>query len=148
VSFGNYQSQAPKPGKLVAYTLYGLRNPDGSSPVLDLEHLGRENRGWWAETLGESGTSEPSYGNTPSELNRAHHDRVAKYRQKIASHSARHLRNAFHGDGAPATDEDIQDFIATIPEVDIIQLWAFVNNPQPWREYPLPTAKPETVAEK
>lgn len=148
VSFGNYTQQGPKAGKLVEFTLFGLRNEDGSSPVLDLEHLGRENRGWWTETLSASAAVEQTYGNTHSELNRAHNDRVARYRDQIARHSARHLRNAFKADGTPATDADIADFIAAIPEVDVIHIWAFVNNAQPWREYPLPAAKAADVAGK
>lgn len=148
MTFSNYNQQGPKAGKLVAHTLRGLRNPDGSSPILDLEHLGKENRAYWQELLTSAGTRAQTYGNTISELERADRDETAYRRDQLARHSARHLRNAFHEDGSPATDADIVGFIQALPDEDLQSLWIFANAPYPWREYPLGTAKPSEVAEK
>jgi hypothetical protein len=150
VGFSKYTNQAPHPGKTVPFPLRGLRNPDGSSPVLHVEHLGEENRPYWLEMLARStakARAAAQLAGTPAEIDRANRDDREENRQTVIDHSARRIENAFHDDGAPATDKDIAAIVRAIPDVDFLQLWVFVNNPHAFRDYPI-AEDPAALAEK
>jgi hypothetical protein len=138
MSFSNYTNQAPRPGKLVPFPLRGLRNSDGSSPVVHVEFLGETNRPYWLEALAKASAKARGAvqtSNTPTEIDRANRDERQENRQAVIDHSARRIENVFRDDGTPATDKDIAAILRAIPDVDFLQIWNFVHNPNNFRDY-------------
>jgi hypothetical protein len=150
MAFGNYSKQAPQAGKTVPYVLRGLRNPDGTSPVLHVEHIGEANRAFWLEALAKMSARDrkgTQPGSTPAEIDRANREDREESRGTVASHSARRIENAFHDDGAPATVADIPAIVAALPDADFDRLWMFVQNHNNFRDYAI-VEEPGKLAEK
>jgi hypothetical protein len=154
VGFSRYTKQGPQPGKTVPYTLHGLRNPDGTSPVLHVEYVGESNRGFWMEALAKASAKASANakavrgpGTTPTEIDRERRAARDDNRETIIAHSARRIDNAFHDDGAPATPADIRAIVMALPDEDLDQLWAFVQNHNRFRDYTI-TEDPVALAEK
>lgn len=150
MAFGNYSKQAPQPGKTVPYTLRGLRNPDGSNPVLHVEYIGESNRAFWLEALAKSsarmrGGWQP--GATPTEIDRATREARDDNRETVIGHSARKIDNAFHDDGTPASVADLRAIVTAIPDADFDALWVFVQNHNNFRTYAV-ADDPSKIAEK
>jgi hypothetical protein len=149
VSFGNYTSQAPKTGKTSPCVLRGLRNADGSHPVVHVEYLGEENRPFYLEQLAKAQTRMRAVmaSSTPADMDRqAREDRLDN-RETVIQHAARKLENVFHVDGSLATEADISGFIRSIPDRDFDQLFAHAQNHNNYRDYPI-VGEPQAIAEK
>ncbi len=150
MGFSNYSKQAPQQGKTVPYVLRGLRNPDGSHPVLHVEHLGEANRPFWLDALAKSSARVRAGGRvegTPVERDRAHRENRDDGRESVISYSAKKVDNAFHDDGSPATASDIRAIVVAIPDEDFDRLWTFVCSGDNFRDYSIADA-PANIAEK
>lgn len=134
--FSNYAKQGPQPGKTVPYALERLRNPDGTHPIVHLEHLGEENRPFWLEMLAEAQAEMPAPTKNPAEIDKRRRDNRAANREIVIRHSARRLENVVKDDGALATDADLSHFIRAIPDGDFDELLAFVKRAHNFCEYP------------
>lgn len=148
--FGNYSKQAPQPGKTVAYPLRGLRNPDGTHPIVHVEYIGESNRPFWLEALARSSARSrtgASMGSSPADIDRANREARDENREAVINHSARHLENVLFDDGTAATDKDIRLFVLAIPDADFDSLWMFVQNHNNFRAYS-PVEDPAKLAEK
>jgi len=147
--FANYTKQAPQSGATRPCVLRGLRNADGSNPVVHVEFLGRDNKPYWLELLAK--TQEKmrvaSSVSSPAELDRKSREERAENRETVITHSARKLENVFHADGAPATDKDIALFVRSIPDEDFETLFTFASNSANYREYVI-AGDPKAIAEK
>jgi len=142
--FTKYAKQGPQQGKTVPWVLLGLRNPDGSHPIVHLEHLGEENRPFWLEMLEQAQAEQPPHTKSPAEIDKRRRDARAENREIVIRHSARRLENVVRDDGALATDAEIALFIRSIPDGDFDDLLAFAKLGAPYREYP----EPKALAEK
>lgn len=146
--FGHYTKQAPQQGRTVPYVLYGLRNADGTSPIVHVEHIGESNRPFWLDALAKAsakakeGAAAPT---TPTEIDRMRRANREDNRETVIAHSARRLERVFRQDGTPATDKDLRAFILAIPDSDFDELWAFVQNPHNFRDFTI-AEEPEKLA--
>lgn len=136
--FSKYSKQGPQPGKTVEYTVYGLRNEDGTHPIVEVEHLGEENKPFWLEMLAAAGTQDAPPAKDPAAIDKWRRDNRGKNRETVIRHSARHLKNVFRDDGTPATDADVPLFIRSMPDVDFDRLFDFVTLDTAYRDYPAP----------
>lgn len=150
MSFGNYASQAPKAGKTSPCVLRGLRNPDGSHPVVHVEYLGEENKAFYLEMLAKTQARMRAamVASTPAEMDRQAREERADNREVVIQHSARRLENVLHADGSTATDKDIAGFIRSIPDRDFDGLFAHAQNHNNFRDYPVAVGDPQAIAEK
>lgn len=147
--FVKYAKQAPQASTTRPCVLRGLRNPDGSNPVVHVEYLGRENKPYWLETLAKTPARQRAARSvsSPAELDKMSRDDLAEQRETMINHSARKLENAIRDDGTPAVDADIPRFIRSIPDEDFELLFAFAVTSSNFRDYPV-TGDPLAVAEK
>lgn len=139
--FTTYARQAPQPGKTVPHTLTGLRNPDGSHPIVHLEHLGEENRPFWLEALERAQAESPPPTKSPAELAKRRADNRAENREIVIRHSARKLENVLRDDGTPASDADLPLFIRCIPDDDFDDLLAAAKRDTEYRGDPTALAE-------
>jgi hypothetical protein len=148
VGFSRYAKQGPQQGRTVPYPLRGLRNPDGTSPILHVEHIGEGNRAFWLDSLARASAKagKPS-GTTPVEIDRARREARDDNREILISFSVRRVENAFHDDGTPATNADIRAIVMAIPDEDFDRLTVFVNSYNNFRDYTI-TEEPDKLAEK
>lgn len=145
--FSKYAKQGPQLGKTVPYALLGLRNPDGSHPIVHLEHLGEGNRPFWLEMLAAAQAELPPPTKSPAELDKRRRDTRAENREIVIRHSARRLENVIKDDGTVATDADLPLFIRAIPDADFDDMLAFAKRDAPYREYAI-AESPKALAEK
>lgn len=134
--FGKYSKQAPQAGKTQPYTLTGLRNPDGTSPIVHVEHLGEENKPFWLEMLATASADNQPLAKSPAEMDKRRRDNRAESREIVIRHSARKLENVVKDDGTYATDADLPLFIRAIPDGDFDDLLVFAKRDDTFREYP------------
>jgi hypothetical protein len=147
MAFSSYAKQTPQAGKTVAYTMRGLRNPDGSRPLLHVEHVGESNRPFWLEALARASARARAGASTPLDIDRAQREDREERREILARHSVRNVENVFHDDGCIATAADIPEILRSIPDHDIDELWTFVQNHNNFRSYSI-TESAEPLAEK
>lgn len=141
--FSKYARQAPEAGRTVAHTLTGLRNPDGTHPVVHLERLGEENRPFWLEMLDSARADTPTPpAKSAAEVDRRRRDNRAENREIVIRHSARKLENVMKDDGSYAADADVPAFIRAIPDVDFDELLAAARSTDEYRP------DPKALAEK
>lgn len=147
--FGKYKKQAPQSSVTRPCVLRGLRNPDGSNPVVHVEFLGRENKPYWLELLAktQAKATTASAVASPAELDKKGREEAAENRETVIRHSARRLENVFGDDGMLATDKDLPLFIRSIPDEDFEYLFAFALNPGNFRDYAV-VGNPQDIAEK
>jgi hypothetical protein len=147
--FGKYSKQAPQTAVTRPCVLRGLRNADGSNPVVHVEFLGRENKPYWLELLSKTQDKMRTASSvaSPAELDRKGRDEQAENRETVIKHSARKLENVFRDDGTPATDKEIALFVRSIPDEDFEHLFAFASTSSNFRDYPI-TGDPQAIAEK
>lgn len=147
--FGNYTKQAPQASSTRPCVLRGLRNPDGSHPVVHVEFLGRENKPYWLELLAKTQDKmrAASAVSSPAELDKKSRDDRAEQRETMINHSARRLENVIRADGTPAADKDVALFIRSIPDEDFDILFGFASTSANFRDYPV-TGDPQAIAEK
>jgi hypothetical protein len=150
MGFSNYAKQGPRAGKTVAFTLIGLVNPDGSSPMLHVEYIGESNRPFWLEALAKA-SAKVKAGfhpqSNPTEIDRARRADREDNRETLITHSARKVENAFHDDGTAATEKDIRAIVMALPDEDFDRLWMFVQNPDNYRSFTI-AEEPTALAEK
>lgn len=147
--FGKYSKQAPQASATRPCVLRGLRNPDGSHPVVHVEFLGRENKPYWLELLAKTQDRMRAAASvsSPAELDKKSRDERAENRETVIKHSARRLESVICDDGTPATDKDIALFIRSIPDEDFEILFGFASTSSNFRDYPV-TGDPQAIAEK
>ena len=141
MAFDHIKRSAIAPGKTVQLVLNMLPG----SPVVHVEHVGETNVGFMNELLAKAnGRHLATSSSSLSAKDRD--DARARNRETLARHSIRHLE-ATHSDGTPATDTDIPDFVAALPDdvVDLIR--DFVRDPNNFRERPI-EGDPKAIAEK
>lgn len=127
--FENYEKQGAREGQSVPFEIMKLRNPDGSHPVVHLEHLGASNAKYKELVIANAGKGK------------------AVERRALLRCSAVRLERTFKSDGTLATDADLSAFIEKIPLSIVEQMLAFAMNEENFAEYPI-ASDPETLAEK
>jgi hypothetical protein len=149
MSFGNYSKQAPQCAVTRPCVLRGLRNPDGSNPVVHVEFLGRENKPYWLELLAKTQAKAQTASSvaSPAELDRKGRDEIAENRETVIKHSARRLEHVFRDDGTAANEKDIAGFVRSIPDEDFEYLFGFALTAANFRDYAI-TGDPQAIAEK
>jgi hypothetical protein len=149
MSFGNYSKQAPQTAVTRPCVLRGLRNADGSNPVVHVEFLSRDNKPYWLELLARTQAKAQTASSvaSPAELDRKGRDEIAENRETVIKHSARSLENVFRQDGTPATDKDIALFVRSIPDEDFDHLYVFALTAANFRDYQV-ASDPQAIAEK
>lgn len=127
MGFGNYAAQTPH-GRHAAFTFEGLRNADGTNPIVHVEFIG--DREWNQHVISLAGNKDEAEGER-------------RLRALVARH-VRKLDHVYHADGTPAGVEDAAAFVAEIPNHDFRRLLVFARSDEEFREY----ASPEAVAGK
>jgi hypothetical protein len=131
--FSNYEKQAPRAGQTVAHEVTELRNPDGSHPVVHLEHIGRTNASFMEWVLASAGKSADEQKRDEREL--------------MIEHSARKLERAYFSDGTLATDADLPAFVRAMPLAAFERMASVAMDAANYCEYPIAIA-PQALAEK
>lgn len=147
--FSNYTKQGPGPGRTVPYEVTELRNPDGTHPIVHLEHLGRTNASWLEEllaTAGKKDEKDEKDDDAAAAVKRELSD-LSRSREVIIKHCAKRLENAFFSDGTAASDADLPGFITAMPPLAFERMFTAAANADKYCEYPVASA-PEQIAEK
>lgn len=150
--YDHYSSQAPRAGKTSPCVLHGLRNPDGSHPVVHLELLGEENKTYHLEMLAKAGTRirSAAAASTPAETDRQNREERAENRELLIAHSARRIEHVLRRDGSRADEisrDEIARFVRAIPDRDFETLWNHSHNPFNYRDVPI-VGDQQAAAEK
>lgn len=135
--FSNYEKQGAQAGKTVPYEVTELVNPDGSHPLVHVEHLGMANasiRQWVIARAGDKAEEKND-------------DNFSQDRDLVAKHCAKRVERLFFSDGTQATEADIPDFIRKIPLQVFIRMRNFVQKEENFCEFPIASA-PKDIAEK
>ncbi len=125
MAFGKIEAASLKPGKTVALKLNQLPG----SPVVHVEHLGETNASWWNDNV----TKADPKAAAPDRAGKATLKSIAAARAAnriiVAKHAVRRLE-ATHDDGRKATDEDIPEFVESLPDhvFDIVKNFALDAN--------------------
>lgn len=131
--FDKYARQGLHTGKTVSYEVTELRNPDGSHPIVHLEHLGAANKTLMQALIARAKASEEGEAVDDREL--------------LARHAVRHLENVFLDDGTAASEESIPAFVAALPFLAVLRMVRFVSEDANYCEYPI-ADDPKAIAEK
>lgn len=136
--FSNYAQQGLQPSKTVTYEVTELTNPDGTHPVLHVEHLGEANFSFIEESIARAG--EGATDRSQAELYRYTQDTVIR-------HSVKKLELAFFSDGTPAGDDAIPGFVKAMAVQALQRLITFVRSEENFCMRPIATP-PAVIAEK
>lgn len=140
--FSNYAEQGLQFGKTVPYEVEELVNPDGTHPILHVEHLGDAN----ASLLEEAIAGAKGAGETAPAAPLCLAEAIHANRERIRKHSVRRLDNAFFSDGTLATDAAIPGFIAALPAKALDRLLRFVIDAGNFYKVAAIAAKPAALA--
>lgn len=123
--FAKTAEQTPKIGKTIRIVLNQIKQEQGP-PVLHCEFAGEGNQGYFNEVLADANNPDNEIGSRQISMTRANEFRT-KVRGRLARHVVRHLENVFHDDGKEATDADIADYVANIPNFVFDELYKIVK---------------------
>lgn len=134
--FSNYEKQAPRSGQTVPYEVTELKNPDGTHPIVHIEHIGDSNETFVEEMLARAGADE---------VDETHAAKLATARDRVIRHAARRLERVFFSDGTQATDADIPGFVRALPVRAFDRMARFAMSEAPFVEI---ATDPQALAEK
>lgn len=130
--FENYEKQGARPGQTVAYEVTELVNPDGTHPVVHIEHIGRSNASFMQAVIARAGSDDKT---TPDD------------RETMIAHSARRIERVYRADGSAATDADLPAFIRAMPLRALQRMTLHAMDEKNYCEFPIAT-EPAVLAEK
>jgi hypothetical protein len=130
--FDHFKAAALKPGRLQPYTFWQL----AGEPRVLIEQLWDGNATFAADMVARSNVDEEKakrkrkVKNTLATIA----ENKAQNRKTVADHVIRHIDDVKHTDGTRATDADLAEFIASLPDDLITDVLMDAADKEKWRE--------------
>jgi hypothetical protein len=130
MAFDNIRSAGLIAGRVVKLQFNNLPG----QPVVHVEHLGETNAAWLNDEIARANSTSALVTSSRSALSKQKIGEARlKRRTVFAKHAARKLE-AKHSNGADATDDDIPEFIAALPDEVFDAAWTFACDAENFRE--------------
>jgi hypothetical protein len=140
--FDFIKAAALQPGKLIPFTFYVL---PGEPRVL-IEHLGPGNVTFENDQIARASVEEDKKKRKRKATRETFAENRAANRKMAADHVIRRLDDVTFPDGSKATDADLADFVAALPDDCITDVMIYACDKENWRE--APASEPEALAKK
>ncbi len=130
--FEQFKKAVLMPGKTVPLRLNMLQG----EPVLHVEHIGDENVSYVDDIIAKAHATK-QVGVRGKKLSRKMlAESMVENRRIVAAHAVRHVE-ALHSDGRAATDADIPELVASLPDDVITTIYNFASDAENFRERPI-----------